>query len=128
MQDHRSIPLEVLREFVRTQAELSSIRTVAGAIGVGRTTLHSFLAEGGTMPHPRVRRRIALWYIAKQNEAPDIDVVRPYVSALSILVAALPEAEQETASGLLLEALEGIYAGRADIPRWLQLLLSGGVR
>jgi hypothetical protein len=122
MQDYRSVPIEVLRDFALTQCEIASIRACADEIGLGRTTLHHFI-QGKTYPHPRVRRLLGLWYLAKQDEAHDIDVARPYAAALSILVAALPEGERETASGLLVESLEAIYAGRAEKPRWLELLL-----
>lgn len=125
MQDHRSIPLEVLRDFVRTQAELTSIRAVAIEVGAGRTTLHSFLNEE-TTPHPRIRRLLAVWYLAKLDEAPDIDVIRPYAAALSILVSSLPEDERGVATVLLVESLGAIYAGREEQPRWMELLLKTG--
>lgn len=118
MQDHRSIPLAVLREFYRDQVELSSLRAVADRAGVGRTTLHNFLNEG-TTPQPRVRRLLGLWYLAQQNEA---DAVQPYVSALAILLSGIPTAEQDAASALLVDALVSIYRDRAPVPRWLELL------
>ena len=121
MQDYRSVPLEVLRDFVRAHAELTSIRAVAGEVGVGRTTLHSFLNEE-TTPHPRVRRLLGLWYLTKVNEAPDIDVIRPYAAALSILVSSLPEDERGAATALMVESLAAIYAGREEQPRWMELL------
>ena len=126
-QDFRSIPLEVLRDFVRTQSEITSIRACAAEVGLGRTTLHLFI-QGQRNPHPRVRRALGLWYLRKQNEAVDIDVVRPYVSALSILIAGLPEMDRDTASALVLETLEAVYTSHAEIPRWLELLLTEGKR
>lgn len=124
MQDHRSVPLEVLRDFVRARAELSSLRDVAAQTGLGRTTLHSFI-NGETKPHPRVRRAMGLWYFAKMNEAPDIDIVRPYEAAISVLLAALPDAERGTARALVIDDLRSPHAQTdTPLPRWLELLQS----
>lgn len=117
--DHRSVPLDVLRDFIRSQCELASVRAVAAETGLGRTTLHAFI-NGATKPHPRVRRTLALWYLAKVNEAPDIDVLRPYESALAILISSLPPDAQEAARALLVDDLRGLHS--APLPRWLQLL------
>jgi hypothetical protein len=127
MQDHRLIPLEVLRDFARSQSEITSIRTCADELGLGRSTFHHFII-GKSTPHPRVRRVLGLWFLAKQDEAEDIDVVRPYVSALAILVATLPDGDREAARALLVESLAAIYAGRAERPRWLELLLTNAGR
>jgi transcriptional regulator with XRE-family HTH domain len=119
--DHRAVPLEVLRDFVRSQTELSSIRQVAAEVGLGRTTLHSFV-NGETNPHPRVRRVLALWYLQELEQAPDIDVARPYVSALEILLADVPEEKRREAQQSLLEFLEQTHEGGEATPRWLELL------
>ncbi len=119
MEDHRSIPLEVLRDFIRSQCELTSTRAVAAETGLGRTTLHAFM-NGATKPHPRVRRVLALWYLRKMNEAPDIDIVRPYESALSILLSSLPPEHQDSARALLIKGLRALHG--TPVPRWLQLL------
>jgi transcriptional regulator with XRE-family HTH domain len=124
MEDHRAVRMEVLQDFVRTQAELSSIRQVAAEVGLGRTTIHAFV-NGESNPHPRVRRTLALWYLQKSAEAPDIDVARPYAAALGILLAALPESDREAGTAVLLEALEALHAGAGSYPRWLELLLKG---
>ncbi len=119
--DHRAVPLEVLRDFVRSQTELSSIRQVAAEVGLGRTTLHSFI-NGETNPHPRVRRVLALWYLQQLEQAPDIDVARPYVSALDILLADVPEEKRREAQQSLLEFLAQTHEGGEAAPRWLELL------
>lgn len=119
MQDYRSIPIEVLRDFARTQAEITSIRLAAEDAGVGRSTLHKFIL-GKTMPHPRVRRRLGLWYLARQDGAQDIDIIRPYVAAFSLLTSDLPAEQQAAASCVLLDSLEAVYV---DVrPRWLEVL------
>jgi hypothetical protein len=119
--DHRAVPLEVLRDFVRSQTELSSIRQVAAEVGLGRTTLNAFI-NAETNPHPRVRRVIALWYLQKLEQAPDIDVARPYVSALEILLADVPEDRKREAQQSLLELLGETHAAVGEAPRWLELL------
>lgn len=119
--DHRAVPLEVLRDFVRSQTELSSIRQVAAEVGLGRTTLHSFV-NGETNPHPRVRRVLALWYLQELEQAPDIDVARPYVSALEILLADVPDEKKREAQQRLLEFLAQTHEAGGAAPRWLELL------
>jgi hypothetical protein len=121
--DFRDVPLEVLRDFARTWAEDTFIRQVAAEIGMGRTTLHSFI-NGETTPHPRIRRRIALCYLAwLQTPPPDMDLVRPFVAALDVLIAGLPEHRREATITILLEGLESGYAGDdAPPPRWLEAL------
>lgn len=119
--DHRAVPLEVLRDFVRSQTELSSIRQVAAEVGLGRTTLNAFI-NAETNPHPRVRRVLALWYLQKLEQAPDIDVARPYVSALAILLADVPDDRKSEAEQGLLDLLERTHAAAGAAPRWLELL------
>lgn len=121
--DYRNIPVEVLRDFARTQSEVTSIRLASAEAGIGRSTYHKFI-QGITHPQPRVRRRLGLWYIAKQGEPADIDVVRPYVAALDILLSDLPAHERAGASAQMAEWMGMLYAERAEsIPRWLELLL-----
>lgn len=122
--DHRSVPVEVLREFVRDQSELSSVRQVAAEIGLGRTTLHSFLA-GETTPHPRVRRLIALWYLQKVQETGELEAVRPYAAALEILLSHIPPERRRAAEQEVLDALAQTHAqSNTTPPRWLELLRS----
>jgi hypothetical protein len=77
--DHRSVPLDVLRDFARSEAELTSIRLAAEDAGVGRATPHKFITAG-TKPHLRVRRLLALWYLRRLPGVHDAELVRPYVS------------------------------------------------
>ncbi|MBW3572370.1 MAG: hypothetical protein KY467_14810 [Gemmatimonadetes bacterium] len=116
------MPLEVLRDFVRSQTELSSIRQVAAEVGLGRTTLHNFVT-GETRPHPRVRRLLALWYLQKLEQAPDMDVARPYAAALEILLSDVPEERRRAAQETVLELLAETHSDAgAGAPRWLELL------
>ncbi|WP_420129175.1 hypothetical protein [Longimicrobium sp.] len=118
----RDIPLEVLRDFVRTRAEDTSIRQVAIDMGLGRTTLHSFIGAQ-TSPHPRVRRKIALSYLNWLQAAPDMDLVRPYAAALGVLTEGMPERQREGAVEIVLDGLELGFCGDGESPpRWLEAL------
>lgn len=66
--EQRSIPVTVLRRFCRDAAEVESIRTLVMAVGVGRSTLHKFIAAQAS-PQPRVRRLIALHLLRRGGEA-----------------------------------------------------------
>ncbi|HEX6369795.1 MAG TPA: hypothetical protein VF006_12825 [Longimicrobium sp.] len=114
--------MDVLRDFARTQTEITSIRQVADDVGVGRSTLHKFIL-GRTAPQPRVRRLLGLWYLERVDTALDMDVARPYTNALDTLLAGLPEAQRTGTAGKLLADLEGGWAETgAPRPRWLELL------
>jgi DNA-binding IclR family transcriptional regulator len=120
--DHRTIPLEVLREFVRSQAELSSIRHVAEDAGVGRSTVHKFIAAG-TTPHPRVRRLLALWYQRRLNGVDELELVRPYVSALKILFGDVPDSFRGRAMLAVLDDVERAYIdAEEEAPPWIPAL------
>lgn len=57
--NYRAIPVDILRDFARTQTEVTSIWQVADDVGVGRSTLHKFiLGPHGTVA--RVRRLLGL--------------------------------------------------------------------
>jgi hypothetical protein len=120
--DHRSVPVEVLREFVRDQAELSSVRQVAAEIGLGRTTLHSFVT-GESTPHPRVRRLIALWYLQKTQNTSTADAMKPYAAALEILLGDIPTDRRGAAEHAVLELLAQTHTAEGGRgPHWLELL------
>lgn len=122
LKDHRTVPLEVLRDFARARGEATSIANVAEELGLGRSTLYGFISEGRT-PHPRARRVIALWYLDWIETAPDFDLVRPYVSALDVLTRELPEEQREAVVNVVLGGLEAGYVGGGESPpRWLATL------
>jgi hypothetical protein len=120
--DHRKVPLEVLREFTRDQAELTSLRAVADDAGVGRSTLHKFV-QAGTHPHPRTRRLLALWYLRRRVGIDETELIRPYRAALALLVGEVPSIARERS---LAEVLDGIARGhvtaRDPVPRWLEVV------
>jgi hypothetical protein len=120
--DYRSVPVEVLREFARTQSELSSIRTIAEDAGVGRSTLHKFITAG-TTPHPRVRRLLALWYLRRMSGLDELELVRPYVAALDVLFGDVPDPARVRATRGVLDSVERAYAEIGEeSPRWIEVL------
>lgn len=126
MKDYRAVPIEVLRDFARTQTEISSIRGVADEVGLGRSTLHKFIL-GRTTPQPRVRRLLGLWYLEKVEQAHDIDVARPYAAALEILLSEIPHERRGAAEQDVLEMLARVHTPAGEPPpRWLELLRSQG--
>jgi hypothetical protein len=104
--DHRSIPLETLREFALEESERSSLREAASAAGLGHSTLHKFVRRG-TSPLPRVRRLLALWYLRERRE--DRAAVEAFAGATELLVGAMPEDVREDARQELLEFVEQLY-------------------
>ena len=127
MKDYRTIPIEVLRDFARSQAEAGSIRGVAEEVGLSHSALHKFIL-GHTNPQPRVRRLLGLWYLQKVERAHHIDVARPYVAALDVLLSGIPDEQRTAAQRGLLNALTEIHADAGTpTPRWLEVLRSPGV-
>ncbi|WP_420125279.1 hypothetical protein [Longimicrobium sp.] len=112
--DYRTVPVEVIRRFAQDETELTSIRHVAGEVGLGRTTLHKFVA-GETVPHPRVRRLLALWYLRRNADANGAHAVRPDSWALVSLLASscVPDDLRADAAREILDVLER-YATRAQ--------------
>jgi hypothetical protein len=84
---YRKVHVEELRRFVQDETELTSIRRVAAEVGIGRTTLHKFVA-GETIPHPRVRRLLAIWYLRRLGYAVEDEEVLPEEDANSRDVSA----------------------------------------
>lgn len=122
--DHRAVPLEVLRDFVRSQAELTSIRHVVEDAGVGRSTLHQFISSG-TTPHPRIRRLLGLWYLRRLAGLDEVDLLRPYFAALDVLLGGAVELVREGITLDLLRAVETRFgeAGQ-DPPHWVGVMRS----
>lgn len=117
--DHKSVPLDVLREFTREEAERTSLRHVAARVGLGRTTVQKFVA-GETTPHPRVRRRLALWYLSEQAAASGGAAAEAYGAALDVLVGPLPPALRRATALALVDAVEQAYAAHgAPMPAGL---------
>lgn len=120
--DHRDVPLEVLREFMRSAAEMYSIRSIAEDARVGRSTMHSFI-NAGTMPHLRTRRLLALCYLRRLSGLNELELVRPYRSALATLLSDVMEPSRGVLTLTVLEAIaQACLAQGDDTPRWIQIL------
>jgi hypothetical protein len=114
--DHRAVPIDTLREFARDRAEMSSVRQVAGEVGLGRTTLHNFISEE-TTPHPRVRRLLALWYLREQQK--EEKPATTAASAVEILLNGIPPEQREGARAALVQTLSAIHTAAGAPPQWL---------
>ncbi|HLM68414.1 MAG TPA: hypothetical protein VK358_12835 [Longimicrobium sp.] len=116
--------MEVLREFVRSYAELSSIRHVADDAGVGRSTVHQFITAS-TTPQPRVRRLLALWYLRRLNGGVDeVTLLRPYRAALAVLLADVPEPSRDRVTADVLGSIgRGFTSVEEAVPGWIDVLL-----
>jgi hypothetical protein len=122
VEDYRFVPVEVLRDFALTQSHVTSIRQAADEVGIGRSTYHKFIL-GRTAPQPRVKRLLALWYLKKRDQVEDIDIARPYATAIETLLAEMAPEQRERAEQKVLAALEaGFDLGPVSRPRWLALL------
>jgi hypothetical protein len=120
--DHRDVPLEVLREFARSLSERSSIRAIAEDAGVGRSTVHKFVTAG-TMPHARVRRLLALWYLRRLDGINEPEVLRPYVAALDVLLGDAPEVVRDrVVLNMTADIERACEDAGAPPPGWVALL------
>lgn len=106
--DHRAVPLETLRDFARDEAERTSLRQVAAAVGVGRTTLQNFI-QAETSPHPRVKRLVALWYLKETTRSKEEETSEAYASALDLLVGAVPVERRSEARATLVAMVEQVH-------------------
>lgn len=106
--DYRAVSIDALREFARDESERTSLRQVAQAAGVGRTTLHKFIQEK-TSPHPRVRRLLALWYLRERADVAERATADGYAGAMELLLAAFPEDVRTRAWWELMEAVERLH-------------------
>lgn len=118
--DHRAVPLEVLREFARDESERTSLRQVATMLGLGRTTLQKFIGAE-TTPHPRVRRKIALWYLEAEGAAAGpARAPSPYGSAVDTLLDGIGQDRHHDARAELLDAIAALHAAYGSgPPAWL---------
>jgi hypothetical protein len=117
-QEWLAVPLDVLRAHFADRAERSSVRAAAEAAGVGRTTLHAFLA-GESQPQPRIRRLLALAYLRDRAEPAGEGLD----AAFSILSGYLPEEDRERTRERLADVLADEFrkAGMRP-PKWLKRL------
>jgi AcrR family transcriptional regulator len=115
----RPIPVEVLRHWYAERTTRSSIRQVADAAGVGRSTLHKFVTAG-THPHPRIRRLLALFYEYERDREPDGGPLPPEADALEMLLGGVERGSTRVrCTREMLDALDRAHEheGRAP-PGW----------
>lgn len=118
----REIPVEVLREWYRDRVEVTSIRDVAELADVGRSTLHKFVREGGSNPHPRIRRRLALYYVV-HREDDDAALVRAARAAFEKAATFFPDDDRERAFATMVGFAERLYVeANQAVPTWVQVL------
>ena len=116
------VPLEVLREFTRSMAEMSSLRLVAEDAGVSRSMVHQFITAG-TTPQPRCRRLMALWYLRRLRGVDELELIRPYASALDVLLADVPAASLRNVTLTVLRGIaEGFSGEGEEPPQWLDVV------
>jgi hypothetical protein len=110
---HREI--ERVRAYVRERAETTSIRIVAGYIGLGHSTVHNFLS--GATPHPRVRRTLVEWYRTQISGDGLLEAVE---AALAELCSRVPADFTLRTRGEILSAMETAYSDAGlNPPSWL---------
>lgn len=124
MDNRRELPIEMVRELARHRSEQRSLRYVADQIGVGPSTLHNFLK--GAMPHPRIRHKLAEWYVRELGRGGDAYPDGAYASAVLMLVSGLPAEGREEAREDLISLVERLY-DQHDLPRpaWMERIRSG---
>ena len=123
--DPEAIPVAELRRAVREEIKHSSVRQVAAATGIGRTTLHKLAAGGSKRPNARTRNLLHVWYRrrqAEQDTAPRADAMheledgRPAGIALDVLSGYFPEPEREHVRAVLLATMEHAFTSRGVSP------------
>lgn len=115
--DPDAVPIAELRRYARQQCKLRSQRVIADRIGIGRTTLNSFVTQD-TNPHPRIRTLFQTWYWARTAACGEAAS-----ASLTALVDDLPPAIGLGALGRILDTLDSAYAeaGR-EPPGWIARL------
>lgn len=124
MTNRREVPIEIVRELARHRAEQRTLRYVASQIGVGLSTLHNFVR--GAMPHPRIRQKLAEWYVREVGQGGDAYPDVAYASAVQVLVAGIPADRRKDAAEDLVSLLEALHSKHGlPTPPWLERLRSG---
>jgi DNA repair protein RadC len=116
----RAVPIEELREHAAERVAKSSLRAVALEIGIGRSTLFTFLKLESLTVHQRTRRQLALWYL---TDAPRRD---SRAAALAVLLSGItdPAAHEAAEAGLLRDLEEHYVRAGVPAPDWIGRLRS----
>jgi hypothetical protein len=75
------------------------------------------------MPHPRVRRLLALWYLRRLSGFDELELTRPYVAALKVIVTDVPEPFRGRTMIGVLDYMDRTFAdAEQETPRWVTAL------
>jgi hypothetical protein len=116
--DPRNATVRHMRELAAARVENTSLRKVAGEIGMSLTGLKKFL--GGTAPYSPTIRRLRSWYgtyaADQKSEVKPVDAS----AALAVLMHDLGTQSRHQVALHMLEALSGGYqrSGKPQ-PAWL---------
>ncbi len=81
--------------------------------------MHLFITAG-MMPHLRVRRLLATWYLRGADDFELAEYARPFRKAVAMLIADLREDRHGRALTIVLDGLEREFrAAETPPPRWL---------
>lgn len=124
MENRPEVPIETVRELARGRSEQRSLRYVAEQIGVGLSTLHNFLR--GSMPHPRIRYKLAEWYVGEVRRDGEAFTDGTYVSAVQVIVSAVPAEGRTDATEDVISLVERLHDKHGlRRPVWVERLRSG---
>lgn len=78
------------------------------------------------MPHPRIRHKLAEWYVREVGRGGEAYPDGAYVSAVQVLVAGLPAEGRDDAKEDMISLLERLH-DKHGLPRpaWVERLRSG---
>ena len=116
--DPRNASIRHMREVAAARVENTSLRKVAGEIGMSPTGLRKFL--DGTAPYSPTIRRLRNWYVRyAADEAGSVEQVDAS-AALSVLMHDLrPDSRRDTALHVLEVVGSGYEQSGKPKPSWL---------
>jgi hypothetical protein len=115
------VPTDVLRREAGLAVDASSLRAVAGEMGMSAMGLRSFI-QGGRTPQDRTLRKVTLWHAgrAAARQAEGEEAAR---SVLTVLAGLYPQADRPRVLGNFLGQMEREFrASRMAPPPWLATL------
>jgi DNA-binding phage protein len=114
----RSAEVEHLRDSVAAHAGSTSLRRVAGEIGMSATGLKKFLQ--GTDPYFPTIRRLQTWYVQHAAVESGHLQLEDASAAINVLLHDLAPRARQGMAGQMIEALARGYGGTGkDTPVWL---------
>jgi transcriptional regulator with XRE-family HTH domain len=109
-----TVELPVVRDTVRRKIRGSSLRKIAGEVGMSPTGLQKFL--NGSDSYRSTVARLRLWYYAQPENVDTLNVGHA-ATATQLLTGGLPENQRRHGTAMLIGALSAVYAGQ--YPGWL---------